>query len=33
MNDDIYQFHDQRFRRLTLPNTQLERLYDKCRWA
>ncbi len=33
MNDDIYEFHDKRFRSLTLPNTQLERLYDKCRWA
>ncbi|KMM85511.1 gluconolactonase [Pseudomonas taetrolens] len=33
MNDDIYQFIDKRFRSLTLPNTQLERLYDQCRWA
>lgn len=33
MNDDIYEYTDPRFRRLTLPNTQLERLYDQCRWA
>ncbi|WP_249673687.1 SMP-30/gluconolactonase/LRE family protein [Pseudomonas abieticivorans] len=33
MNDDIYEYTDIRFRTLTLPNTQLERLYDQCRWA
>lgn len=31
--DALYEFHDPRFRRLTLPNTQLERLYSQCRWA
>ena len=33
MNDEIYQYNDKRFRSLTLPNTQLERLSDGCRWA
>jgi len=33
MIEDIYEYADPRFRTLTLPNTQLERLYDGCRWA
>ena len=33
MSDDIYDYIDPRFRQLTLPNTQLERLYNQCRWA
>lgn len=33
MNDEIYQYNDNRFRSLTIPNTQLERLYEGCRWA
>lgn len=33
MIEDIYEYADPRFRNLTLPNTQLERLYDGCRWA
>ncbi|MEB0205933.1 SMP-30/gluconolactonase/LRE family protein [Pseudomonas sp. CCC3.1] len=33
MNDEIYQYNDNRFRNLTIPNTQLERLYEGCRWA
>jgi gluconolactonase len=33
MSDDLYEVFDPRFRALTIPNTQLERLYDKCRWA
>lgn len=33
MSDELYQHLDPRFRALTIPNTQLERLYDKCRWA
>ncbi|WP_226502586.1 MULTISPECIES: SMP-30/gluconolactonase/LRE family protein [Pseudomonas] len=33
MSDELYEHLDPRFRALTIPNTQLERLYDKCRWA
>jgi gluconolactonase len=33
VSDELYQHLDPRFRALTIPNTQLERLYDKCRWA
>ncbi|WP_416424280.1 SMP-30/gluconolactonase/LRE family protein [Pseudomonas sp. App30] len=33
MIEDIYEYANPRFRSLTLPNTQLERLYDGCRWA
>jgi gluconolactonase len=33
VSDDLYECHDKRFHRLILPNTQLERLYDQCRWA
>lgn len=33
MFEPKYEYIDERFRALTLPNTQLERLYDGCRWA
>ncbi len=33
MSEPVYEYLDPRFRALTLPNTQLERLYDQCRWA
>lgn len=33
MIEPKYEYIDERFRALTLPNTQLERLYDGCRWA
>jgi len=33
VSDELYEHLDPRFRALTIPNTQLERLYDKCRWA
>ncbi|MBD1554805.1 SMP-30/gluconolactonase/LRE family protein [Pseudomonas sp. C2L12B] len=33
MSEPRYEYCDPRFYELTLPNTQLERLYDRCRWA
>lgn len=33
MSEPQYEYIDERFRALTLPNTQLERLYSQCRWA
>lgn len=33
MFEPQYEYIDERFRALTLPNTQLERLYNQCRWA
>ena len=33
MFEPHYVYLDERFRALTLPNTQLEQLYNQCRWA
>nr|WP_225776227.1 SMP-30/gluconolactonase/LRE family protein [Pseudomonas sp. Marseille-Q5115] len=33
MSEPVYEVLDPRFRGLILPNTQLECLYDQCRWA
>jgi gluconolactonase len=33
VSEELFEFHDPRFQALALSNTQLQVLYDQCRWA